>query len=125
MIMVSHRVGGKLAWNDNNIAIPNIIKLSALREREHPNQKPIELVEIFILNHTKPGDLIIDPFCGSGTTALACHKTGRRFICIDKDPDYIAIAKRRYADAVAQLDLFKPVEKEPEQINFFKIILAP
>ena len=50
--------------------------------------------------------MVVDPFCGSGTTALACHKTGRKFLCIDKDEEYIKIAQQRYADLIAYQDLF-------------------
>jgi site-specific DNA-methyltransferase (adenine-specific) len=118
MVMVSHRDGGKLSWRDNDFAIPNIIKMSAPKKEWHPNQKPIELIELFILAHTKPNDLIIDPFCGSGTTALACHKTGRRFICIDKEQSYIDKAKRRYQELIAQGDLFtKEQPKDLEQLE--------
>jgi DNA modification methylase len=75
-------------------------------ERFHPTQKPVSLFVWCLLNYSKPGDLIIDPFCGSGTTALACHKTGRKFLCIDKDEEYIKIAQQRYSDLIAQQDLF-------------------
>ena len=83
--------------------------------RYHPTQKPVALFIWCLLNYSKPGDLIIDPFCGSGTTALACHKTGRRFICIDREQEYIDIAKHRYAEAVAQTELFAPSEIIAEQ----------
>jgi len=76
-------------------------------KRYHPTQKPVPLFVWCLLNYSKPGDLIIDPFCGSGTTALACHKTGRRFICIDREQKYIDIAQKRYKDLIAQQDLFK------------------
>jgi len=75
-------------------------------EKYHPTQKPIPLFVWCLLNYSKPGDLVIDPFCGSGTTALACHKTGRKFLCIDKDEEYIKIAQQRYTDLIAQQDLF-------------------
>jgi site-specific DNA-methyltransferase (adenine-specific) len=86
---------------------------SRKEERYHPTQKPVALFVWCLLNYSKPGDLIIDPFSGSGTTALACHKTGRRFICIDKEPEYIEIAKKRYAELIAQQDLFI---QQPETI---------
>ena len=73
---------------------------------------PVPLFVWCLLNYSKPGDLIIDPFCGSGTTALACHKTGRRFICIDREPKYIEIAQQRYRDLVAQTELFGAGEIE-------------
>ena len=78
----------------------------------HPTQKPVPLFVWCLLNYSKPGDLIIDPFCGSGTTALACHKTGRRFICIDREPKYIEIAQQRYQNLVAQTELFGAGEIE-------------
>ena len=72
----------------------------------HPCPKPLKQWISLLLRTSKPGDLVIDPFCGSGTTALACHKTGRKFLCIDKDEEYIKIAQQRYADLIAQQDLF-------------------
>jgi len=74
--------------------------------RYHPTQKPVPLFVWCLLNYSKPGDLIIDPYSGSGTTALACHKTGRRFICIEREREYHEIAQQRYADLVAQQELF-------------------
>jgi site-specific DNA-methyltransferase (adenine-specific) len=86
--------------------------------RVHPTQKPVPLFVWCLLNYSKPGDLVIDPFCGSGTTALACHKTGRRFICIDREPEYVKIAQQRYEEMLVQRNLFEegaPAELvEPE-----------
>jgi DNA modification methylase len=75
--------------------------------RYHPTQKPVALFVWCLENYSNPGDLILDPFCGSGTTAIACHRTGRRFICIDKEQKYIDIAKRRYADITEHDKQFK------------------
>jgi len=71
----------------------------------HPTQKPVALFIWCLEKYSKSGDLIIDPFCGSGTTAIACHKTGRRFVCIDKEPEYIRIAQQRYKNLIAQTEL--------------------
>jgi site-specific DNA-methyltransferase (adenine-specific) len=64
-------------------------------DRHHPTTKPLglmlRLVEIF----TDPGDLVLDPFCGSGTTGVACIRLGRRFIGIEKDATYAAVARER------------------------------
>ena len=62
---------------------------------EHPTQKPIELMKRLIKIHSKPNDLILDPFLGSGTTAVACKELGRRFIGIEISPKYCALAKKR------------------------------
>jgi site-specific DNA-methyltransferase (adenine-specific) len=64
----------------------------------HPTQKPEDLVERMVLAASRPGDLILDPFVGSGTTAVAAVRHGRRFIGIDQEPRYLAIAHRRVAD---------------------------
>ena len=69
---------------------------------KHPTQKPVELLERIILASTSPGDLIIDPFVGSGTTGIAAAKTGRKFIGIDSNESYLQLAKLRYLDTVAQ-----------------------
>jgi site-specific DNA-methyltransferase (adenine-specific) len=61
----------------------------------HPTQKPIPLFEYLIRTYTRPGDLVVDPFVGSGTTALAARNTGRRFICGDFTQDYVDIARDR------------------------------
>ena len=64
-------------------------------------------MEYFILTYTNPGDLIVDPFSGSGTTAVAAHKLGRRFICIEKDPDYWAASIKRLEEARKQIPMFE------------------
>ena len=54
-------------------------------------------------NYTSPGDTILDPFMGSGTTGVACVQTGRNFIGIEIDPTYYAIAEKRIAQAKLQI----------------------
>lgn len=63
--------------------------------RLHPNQKPLGLIRELVTLSTRPGDLILDPFAGSGTTAVACKELGRKFIVFDIDPRNIAIIKDR------------------------------
>lgn len=64
----------------------------------HPTQKPIALFEYLIRTYTQPGDLVVDPFVGSGTTALAARNTGRRFVCGDFTQKYVEIARARLAE---------------------------
>lgn len=106
MVMVSHRTGGKLLWADNAIAAANIYAFMPPRERQHPNEKPVEMVSHFLRLHSRRGQKILDPFMGSGTTGVACVKTGRSFIGIELDPDYFDIACRRVREAYAQPDIF-------------------
>ena len=72
------------------------------KERFHPTQKPVKLIRQIIEDYTQPGDTILDPFMGSGTTGVACVQTGRNFIGIEIDPTYFAIAERRIAEAQKQ-----------------------
>ena len=69
---------------------------------DHPTQKPVALMAQFVNDSTRPGDLILDPFCGSGTTGVACVQTGRRFIGIEIDEGYADIARARIAKAAEQ-----------------------
>jgi site-specific DNA-methyltransferase (adenine-specific) len=62
---------------------------------EHPTQKPEELVRRLVLASSDPGDLVVDPFCGSGTTPVVAAATGRRFVAGDRDPRYVGLARRR------------------------------
>jgi adenine-specific DNA-methyltransferase len=82
---------------------PNV-KANHPEKTSHPCQFPSELVERCILALTQPGDLILDPFLGSGTTAIAAMVQGRSVIGIDKDPRYIALAKHRL-ELLAQNEL--------------------
>ena len=61
----------------------------------HPSQKPAQLLERIVTLWTQPRDLILDCFLGTGTTAAAAEKLGRRWVGIEKDPGYIEIAKKR------------------------------
>lgn len=68
----------------------------------HPSPKPIVYMTKLISLLTRPGDTILDPFMGSGTTGVACVLTGRDFIGIEIDPGYFAAAERRIREAQMQ-----------------------
>jgi len=77
----------------------SVLKFS--RERGlHPTQKPVALMEYLIRTYTNEGDAVLDNCMGSGTTGVACMKTGRRFIGMEQDAGYYAIAQKRIANAV-------------------------
>lgn len=61
----------------------------------HPTQKPLRLLKGLIELTTRPGHLVLDPFAGSGSTAVAAKETGRRFVAIERDPAYCAVIRRR------------------------------
>lgn len=68
------------------------------KKRHHITQKPVGLIENIILHSSSEGDLVLDPTAGSGTTAVACRKSNRHYICIEKEPEYCAIAEKRIAE---------------------------
>ena len=62
----------------------------------HPTQKPLELFERPVLNHTQPGELVYDPFAGSGTSLIACERHARRCYAIELDPGWCDVIRDRY-----------------------------
>lgn len=72
--------------------------------KAHPTQKPEALLARVILATTKPGDIVLDPFSGTGTTGAVAKKLGRRFIGIERDPDYALAARERIAAVAAAPD---------------------
>ena len=75
--------------------------------RYHPTQKPYNLITKILQDFSKEGNLVLDCFLGSGTTAIACEKLGRRWIGIEISEKYCAVAARRIGSEAAQLKLFK------------------
>jgi site-specific DNA-methyltransferase (adenine-specific) len=71
------------------------------RNRVHPTQKPSELFEYFIRTYSKEGALILDMTAGSGTTAIAARRTGRRWVCIEKEETYFNSAVERIRNDIA------------------------
>lgn len=71
----------------------------------HPTQKPLSLLERIIMAASDPGDLVLDPFAGSGTAGIAAFKLGRQFIGIDTDKRFLEIAVERYLKHSAQAKL--------------------
>jgi DNA modification methylase len=64
----------------------------------HPTMKPVELVERAIRNSSRPGDVVLDPFGGSGTTLIAAEKSGRKARLVELDPRYVDVIVRRWQD---------------------------
>lgn len=64
----------------------------------HPTPKSVEMVEDALLDVTRPGDLVLDPFLGSGTTLIAAERIGRKARCIELDPKYVDVAIRRWEE---------------------------
>jgi site-specific DNA-methyltransferase (adenine-specific) len=92
-------------WN-NEMGLTNIWKFPPSRNEGHVCSFPEKLVENCILPTTEEGDIIIDPFLGSGTTAIVAMKHNRRFIGIEKDKEYFELACSKISE------LEKEIEKE-------------
>ena len=70
----------------------------ASRERTgYPTQKPIRLLERIVAASSRPGDLVLDPYAGSGTTGVAAARLGRRWLLVDRNPEAVEIARGRLA----------------------------
>ena len=91
----------ELAWtNSEKVSTKKYIVIqqgfvSEERKRMHPTQKPVKLFRNIIKDYSEQGDLILDPFIGSGTTAVACKQLGRNFIGFEISKEYCDIANKR------------------------------
>jgi site-specific DNA-methyltransferase (adenine-specific) len=108
-IMVSHKRGGKLRWNEERGAQPNVIYFPPTPNELHVTQKPVEMIEWFIRNHTYRGDVVVDCFMGSGTTCVAAKKIGRLYIGCDVLAKNVTIAQRRLSEPQT-VDMFAAIE---------------
>ena len=112
-VLVAQRRGAACKWYDETDAVENIIRPGYLGIRkiipqatDHPTPKPVELPRHFIRLHSKPGDVVLDPFMGGGSTAVAAHKEGRRFVGVEVDPVWFEHSCERLERAMQQPDLF-------------------
>lgn len=103
-IAILHREGKK-RWNGGG---HHAVWACNVEHGEHPTQKPLPLLMDWVAKFTDPGETVLDPFMGSGTTGIACMKQARRFIGIEKRADYFDLACRRITNALRQPDMFAP-----------------
>lgn len=92
-------------WPEQTLYYPSKDNLPVSERQSHPTQKGINLVGYLIKTLSKENDLILDPFSGSGSAAVVCHKLNRRFIAIEKDPDYYRESVNRLEAEQKQLCL--------------------
>ena len=86
---------GAITESDGSRYPLTVIEFKRDKDKVHPTQKPVALMEYLVKTYTNDGDVVLDNCMGSGTTGLACKNLGRRFIGIEKDPVYFDIAKNR------------------------------
>ena len=102
----------ELAWTSFNTAVRKVkwkwfgMLQEDMKHKEyryHPTQKPVPVMRWILENYSEPNQIILDPFLGSGTTAIACKMLGRKYIGIEISPEYCKIARRRVASAPTPL----------------------
>ena len=78
--------------------IPNTITYSGGlgKDKIHPTQKPVEILRYFIELCTKPGDMVLDTFAGSGSTGMACKEAGRKYTLIERDTKMFTLMKKKF-----------------------------
>jgi site-specific DNA-methyltransferase (adenine-specific) len=87
-------------------ASKNLVTIFQRDVSEHPTEKPVELMRFWIGNSTDAGNMVLDPFMGSGTTGVAALQLDRQFIGIEQDERWFDIACKRIEEAQRQGDLF-------------------
>lgn len=116
-----NRMGGYNAWEPicvygkmpkgkklgQDYKLCNTLNLAKGPESEHPCPKPLQLIRWAVIHFSNEGDIIYDPFMGSGTTAVAAIKEGRSFIGSEMNPAYVKIGEKRIEIINQQKELFK------------------
>lgn len=85
------------------------------KNRFHPTQKPVKLMEELILRHSNENDLVLDPFMGSGSTGVAALNLNRRFVGIELDKKYFNIAKERINSS--NIDIYKKEKSQCKTLS--------
>ena len=88
---------GTPSYNSDSLA--NVLTCKRVSTEEHPHKKPIDLMKALISHVTLPGHIVLDPFAGSGTTALAAKELGRKYIGIERDAQHFRTAQARISEA--------------------------
>ena len=123
--IMEHGVGAYnyVDWNEYNSLTSNMIKISSDSNDhgKHPTQKPISLMEALIKLTTQEGQVVLDPFCGSGSTLVAAKKLKRNYIGIEFSEDFCTVARERLETETAETPVKKKRKKKddnPQQLSF-------
>ena len=104
-IHINFRTESKMGLPDRHPAsVQYFSRDKGYGNKYHPSQKPIALFEYLIKTYTNEGDLVLDNCAGSCTTAVACKRLNRRYICIEKEQEYCDIGQARIDDLQAEID---------------------
>jgi site-specific DNA-methyltransferase (adenine-specific) len=97
---------GQRSWNAGGKRGIYTHCVNTEKRHGHPTEKPLALMGAIVTDFTQPGQIILDPFMGSGTTGVAAIRHGRRFVGVEKSPQWFDVARRRLTEALKQPDLF-------------------
>lgn len=117
VVLVGERPGAACRWFDDSHRVENVIRPGTgipkiiPRKDQHPTEKPVSLGAHFMQLHSQPGQTVLDPFMGSGTTLVAAELLGRRGIGVEIDETYFDIACRRVEGA------FRNRERDAAQLT--------
>lgn len=109
-LAIMHAADKPLSWNGGG---RHGVFIEPKVNTEHPTGKPITLVKQLVELFTDPGDLILDPFSGSGTTAVAAYQLGRRCIAIEKEEKWCEVAAKRLEGCTPPLPIFREQAEQP------------
>lgn len=107
---------------NNNKQMPSLWHITPPARHEkrygkHPTQKPETLLDRIVRSSSSPGDRVLDPFCGSGTTGVVCTRLNRQFVGIDKDAEFLQIALKRIGDEFPKNCVYCATEPERTTIS--------
>lgn len=94
---------GKARWINNIGSSKTVHRYNIVRNRTHPTEKPVDLLKFYIENSSYEGDIVLDPFMGTGSTGVACLRSGRRFVGYEIDKEYYNIAEERLIEELKEI----------------------
>ena len=103
--IVACHAPGRSRWNGGGSHGVFIVNKSGQARTGHQTQKPHALMDVLVRLYSDPGELILDPFAGSGTTGVAALRLGRRFAGWEMNPEYAAITRKRLSGSREQLQI--------------------
>lgn len=114
----------ELAWCSNGMGVARVFRyvwngmiqgdMKNKEERFHPTQKPVALYRWIIDHYAKPGDIILDTHVGSGSSLIACHETGHKYVGFEIDEEYYTKAKKRVESYAAQSNIFEFLDRDSD-----------
>jgi hypothetical protein len=110
-IACMHRFGETMHWNGKGSYGFWACNGTRGEPGRHPNQKPLRLCLELVRKFSNPGEMVLDPFCGSGRIGEACMLTGRRYLGVDSDPVWVAKAQERLEKAARRWGVLKDAKR--------------